>query len=71
MLNLVSKQRAAGLVGLHPEYLMRMVRQGRFPKPIRFGPNDRFAVRFVETEVQEWIEARIAERDANEKEIMI
>ena len=63
MFSLVSKKRAAVLVGLHPEHLMRMARQGRFPKPIRFGPSDRFAVRFLETEIQEWIESRIAERD--------
>jgi prophage regulatory protein len=39
--------------------LWRMVRAGRFPAPVKLGPS-RSA--WVETEVDSWIEARMAER---------
>ena len=52
---------AADRVGYHPEHLMRLVRQGKFPAPVHLGPR---TVAFVEDEVNEWLKARIAERDA-------
>ena len=42
-------------------HLMRLVKAGKFPAPIRIGGN---SVAFVEDEVIAWQEARIAERDA-------
>jgi len=63
MFPLVTKKQAAERIGLHPEHLMRMVRDGRFPKPVRFGPTDRHAVRFLKSEIDDWIAARIAERE--------
>ncbi len=50
--------------GLHPEYLMTLAKQGRFPKPVKYAAESNSSVRFVEAEVSAWIEARIAERDA-------
>lgn len=41
--------------------LLSMVKEGRFPAPIRLGEH---AVAWVEAEVDRWLEARIAERDA-------
>jgi prophage regulatory protein len=38
--------------------------QGSFPRPVRIGKR---AVGWVESEVDGWIEARIAERDAKAK----
>jgi predicted DNA-binding transcriptional regulator AlpA len=61
-MNLLTKKEAARLVGLHPESVMRLARNGHFPKPLKYGPNARHSIRFVESEIQEWIEARIAER---------
>ena len=52
---------AADRVGYHPEHLMRLVRAGKFPKPVLLGPR---TVVFLEDEVTEWQKARIAERDA-------
>ena len=52
---------AADRVGYHPEHLMRLVRAGKFPKPVILGPR---TVAFVEDEVNDWLRARIAERDA-------
>ena len=33
---------------------------GRFPKPVRMGPR---AVAWLESEIGEWLESRVAERD--------
>ncbi len=63
-MNLLSKKEAARRVGLHPESVMRLARNGHFPKPLKYGPNARHSIRFVETEIQEWIEARMAERES-------
>ncbi len=60
---LMSKKEAARRVGLHPETIMRLVRSNQFVQPIRLGSTDQHSVRFVESEVQDWIEARMAERD--------
>ena len=64
MTTLLNKKQAADRVGLHPEYLMTLARNGKFPCPVKYGKENNSAVRFVETEVTAWIEARIAERDA-------
>jgi predicted DNA-binding transcriptional regulator AlpA len=64
MPRLISKKDVAELVGFHPEHVMRMVRQGKFPRPIKTGAAENCAVRFVAEEVEAWVEARMAERDA-------
>ena len=64
MTTLLSKQEVAARLGFHPEHLMRLARQGRFPKPIKLGSATNCAVRFVANEVDGWIAARMAERDA-------
>lgn len=64
MQHLLSKKETAGLVGVHAEHLMRMTRQGRFPRPIKLGGTANCAVRFIAEEVEAWIAVRMAERDA-------
>lgn len=61
---LLTKQATAERLGVHPEHVMKMVRQGRFPKPIRMGDSFRHAVRWAEDEVEAWIAAKLAARDA-------
>ena len=61
---LLTKKQAAIRVGLHPEYLMTLAKQGKFPQPVKYAAESNSSVRFVESEVSDWIEARIAERDA-------
>ena len=56
------KQQTAGRVGYSPSHLMRLVREGKFPQPVPLGETST-AVAFVEDEVLEWMQARIAERD--------
>ena len=38
MRRLLSKREAADYVGFHPEHLMRLSRDGKFPRPIKLGP---------------------------------
>jgi predicted DNA-binding transcriptional regulator AlpA len=40
-----------------------MISEGRFPKPIKLGENAR-AVAWDDAEIDLWIEARIADREA-------
>lgn len=49
------------LVGLKRAGLYRIAQQGTFPKPIRISTR---ASGWVESEVLEWLNARIAIRDA-------
>ena len=48
---------AADRAGYHVKHLHRVA---GFPKKVRLGPR---AVGYVESEIDAWIEARIAERD--------
>jgi len=56
---LISKQEAADRIGYHPVSLMRLVRQGRFPQPVKLAQNK---VAFVEAEVDEHISSLADER---------
>lgn len=47
--------------GYRKSKLYELMRDGAFPQPVR--PSAR-SIRFVESEIDEWITARIAERDA-------
>jgi prophage regulatory protein len=65
MRRLLSKKETAACLGLHPESVMRLSReQPGFPKPVKFGASTNCAVRFVAEEIEAWLAARIAERDA-------
>lgn len=41
--------------------IYRMIGEGRFPRPVKLGEH---RIAFVEQEVDAWIKAKIAERDA-------
>ena len=62
MRRLLNKKQTAELTGYHEEHLMRLARQRKFPAPIKLGDTAASAVRWVEDEVDEWIEARMAAR---------
>lgn len=59
----LTKKEAACRVGLHPESIMRLARNGHFPKPLKYGPNAPHSIRFVESEVENWIAERMAARE--------
>ena len=56
----IRKNPTAKQVGYHPSHVMRLVRAGKFPQPVRLGPN---SVAFVEDEVEAWMKARVEARD--------
>ncbi len=47
--------------GLSGQTIWRKERAGQFPRRITLGPN---SVGWLEAEIDEWIAARVAERDA-------
>lgn len=47
--------------GYSKAWLYRIINLNRFPKPVKIGSR---AIAFVESEVDEWIEQRISERDS-------
>jgi prophage regulatory protein len=42
-------------------HLWRLIRAGKFPKPIRLGAN---RIAFPENEIDAWVKSKSAERDA-------
>lgn len=58
MTRLLSKKHVAQMVCFHPGHVMRLAREGKFPKPIKTGATENCAVRFLEEEIEAWIEAR-------------
>jgi prophage regulatory protein len=42
------------------QHVFRMVRMGRFPAPVKLGEATNA---WVEAEIDDWLEARVAERD--------
>jgi prophage regulatory protein len=41
-------------------HLYRLIKDGKFPRPVHLGPN---RIAFVEEEIDAWLAARVAERD--------
>ncbi len=60
-MRIVRRKELRHLVGYSPAHIDRLEKAGQFPKKVELGPN---AVGWLEAEVQEWIKARVAERDA-------
>ena len=59
-MRLLSKKQVRDLVIFSPQHIARLEAAGRFPKRVRLG---QCRVGWVESEVLEWLEARIRERD--------
>ena len=47
-------------IGYSRPHLWRLMRAGKFPKPIKLGANRNA---WIDAEIEKWIEARIAQRD--------
>ena len=50
-------------LGLSRSHIYRLMAEGRFPKSVSLVPGGT-SVAWVASEIQEWVEQRIAERDA-------
>lgn len=62
MRELWTKKKTADAIGYHAGHLMRLVREGKFPRPVKMGDTNNSSVRFVAEEVEAWVQARIAAR---------
>lgn len=54
---LLSKRAVADILGVHEQTIMRLVREKRFPQPLRTGEKGS-AVRWRTKDVSEWINQR-------------
>ena len=54
-MRLLSKAEVAEMVGCHPEHLMRLVRSGKFPQPIRLGDSQNCRPRFDAAAIAGWL----------------
>ena len=61
-MHLVDKRTVAKELGFHPEHVMRLAREGRFPKPIKMTDAQNGAVRFIREEIDAWLAKRAAAR---------
>jgi predicted DNA-binding transcriptional regulator AlpA len=62
MIELETKQQVAKRLGFHPNHVMRLAQQGKFPAPIKLGSERNSVTRFVVEEVEAWIGERMAAR---------
>lgn len=61
-MEIVSKKELRSLVLYSPQHIARLEAAGRFPKRIQLGQN---RVGWLLVEVEEWLNERIAKRDAS------
>lgn len=59
VMRILSKRQVRELVLYSPQHIARLERAGQFPKRVQLGPN---RVGWVEGEVLEWLESRLARR---------
>jgi prophage regulatory protein len=57
---LITKAELRTIVPYTPQHILRLEKQGVFPRRVRLGAN---RVAWLLCEIEEWVEARVAERD--------
>jgi len=60
VMRILSKRQVKELVLYSPQHIARMEKAGLFPKRVQLGSN---RVGWVESEVLEWLEVRLAQRE--------
>ena len=58
-LKILTRKQVMAVVPYSQTHLWRLERAGQFPRRIKLGPN---RVGWLESEINEWIESRLAER---------
>ena len=61
-MNMLSKLAVRHKCLFSPAHIARMEKAGHFPKRVRLSQG---RVGWIESEVDDWLKARVAERDAN------
>ncbi|QGX90917.1 AlpA family transcriptional regulator [Tatumella sp. TA1] len=59
--NLIRMNQTLERTGFGKAWIYKLISQNRFPKPVKIGSR---SIAFVESEIDAWIDARIAERDS-------
>ena len=59
VMRILSKRQLKELVLYSPQHIARLEKAGKFPQRIQLGPN---RVGWVESEVLDWLEVRLAAR---------
>lgn len=60
VMRILSKRQVKELVLYSPQHIARLEKAGQFPKRVVLGPN---RVGWVEAEVLEWLDERLARRE--------
>ena len=61
MMRILRQRQVCERVGYSTMHIWRLEKAGRFPRRVKLGPN---SVGWVAEEIDDWIKARVAERDA-------
>ena len=59
-MKILSKRQVKELVLYSPQHISRLEKAGLFPRRVQLGPN---RVGWLESEVLEWLEERLAQRE--------
>ena len=62
-MGIVSKRQLKELVLYSPQHIQRLENAGQFPKRVRLGNGPRSRVGWIEGEVLEWLNTKIAARN--------
>ena len=57
---LITRRELCQIVPYTPQHILRLEKAGKFPRRVQVGPN---RVAWLESEVEAWVAARVAERD--------
>lgn len=60
VMRILSKRQVKEIVLYSPQHIARLEKAGKFPERVKLGPN---RVGWVESEVLEWLEQRLAQRE--------
>lgn len=64
VMRILSKRQVKELVLYSPQHIARLEKAGQFPKRVQLGVN---RVGWVEAEVLDWLEVRLARREAQDE----
>jgi predicted DNA-binding transcriptional regulator AlpA len=62
---LIDFNKAQDRSGFSRSHLYEQIALNKFPRPIKMGTGRRGAIRFVEAEVDSWVQAKIESREGN------
>lgn len=62
-MRMVSKRQLKELVLYSSQHIQRLENTGQFPKRVRLGNGPRGRVGWIESEVQEWLQEKVAQRN--------